>query len=223
MSSGHPSAEADLPEFLCLDNDEVQPTQVITASRSTDSIGHVPGEAGLWFFILGDMTLFGAILLVLLWERRSDRDGFHEAASQLIQPIGAVNTLVLLLSSYLVVAAVIAHRRDQHAIGRRLVIGAMGCALTFACLKGVEYFIEIAGGHIPSAGLFFTFYFVLTGLHLLHVVVGAALLSAWTAMLKRRRPWNSIRRTVESVATYWHMVDLLWIAIFTLMYLVCAE
>jgi len=81
----------------------------------------------------------------------------------------------------------------------------------------------LSAGHTPATGPFFTFYFVLTGLHLLHVFVGTALLSAWTVMLRRRRPWSGSRRAVEGIAVYWHMVDLLWIAIFALAYLVCAE
>ncbi len=185
--------------------------------------GHIPGEAGLWIFILGDMTLFAAILIVFLWERRSDPVVFEESAHQLIQPIGAANTLVLVLSSYLVVRAVFAHRGGRYPHARRLVAAAVGCAAVFAGLKAVEYYTEISSGHTPSSGMFFTFYFVLTGLHLLHVIVGTALLLVWQSMLKRRRPWTGSQKVAEGIASYWHMVDLLWVAIFTLVYLVSAE
>jgi nitric oxide reductase NorE protein len=187
------------------------------------TVGHVPGEIGLWVFILGDMTLFGAIMLVFLWERRSDPVAFEQSAHLLIQPIGAANTLVLLLSSYLVVLALVAHRDGRFVPARRLAIGAIGCAAMFAGLKAVEYHAEISAGHTPASGTFFTFYFVLTGLHLLHVVVGTVLLLTWHAMLARRTPWTATQKLAEGIGCYWHMVDLLWVAIFALVYLVSAE
>jgi nitric oxide reductase NorE protein len=104
-----------------------------------------------------------------------------------------------------------------------LIAGAVGCAAVFAGLKAFEYYSAISSGHTPSTGTFFTFYFVLTGLHLLHVIVGTALLLVWQAMLKRRRSWTGSQKVAEGIASYWHMVDFLWVAIFTLVYLVSAE
>jgi nitric oxide reductase NorE protein len=218
----HPSPRADyeLPEFLGGAADE--PTRT-PARPVLTSPGHIPGEAGLWIFILGDMTLFAAIMLAFLWNRRADVGGFRDAAHQLLQPIGAVNTLVLLLSSYLVVRALATHRAGLHGSSGRLVLGAIGCAAVFAGLKAIEYYAEISAGHTPASGQFFTFYFILTGLHLLHVVVGAAFLLTWRVMLKRGRPWASVQRFIEGIASYWHMVDLLWVAIFAVVYLVSAE
>jgi len=221
----HPQVrvDPDLPEFLW-GSEGVRDTVPPAAPRPTKArAGHTPGEAGLWIFILGDMTLFAAILIVFLWDRRSDPVVFEESAHQLIQPIGAVNTLVLVLSSYLVVRATYAHRGGRHPQARRLVAGAVGCAAVFAGLKAFEYYSAISSGHTPSTGTFFTFYFVLTGLHLLHVIVGTALLLVWQAMLKRRRSWTGSQKVAEGIASYWHMVDLLWVAIFTLVYLVSAE
>jgi nitric oxide reductase NorE protein len=225
VSRPNPRTGEELPGFLWLGDEEVEQDSVPRPpSQPYDrSQRHIPGEVGLWIFILGDMTLFGVILLVFLWERRSDTSIFKESAAQLIQPIGAVNTLVLLLSSYLVVQAVFAHRNGRLRNADRLILGAICCAGVFAALKAVEYVVEVSEGNTPSTGLFFTFYFVLTGLHLLHVVVGTGLLSVWRVTLRKGRQWSSSERFVEGVAVYWHMVDLLWIAIFTLVYLVCAE
>ena len=104
-----------------------------------------------------------------------------------------------------------------------MIFGAIACAAVFAGLKAIEYYLEISAGHTPVSGQFFNFYFILTGLHLLHVVVGSALLTAWQLMCRRRREWKGTRRVVEGIASYWHMVDLLWVAIFALVYLVSAE
>ncbi|KAA0080109.1 cytochrome c oxidase subunit 3 family protein [Mycolicibacterium sp. P9-64] len=218
----YPSQRADyeLPEFLGGAAEELTGAPARPGPKSP---GHIPGEAGLWIFILGDMTLFAAIMLVFLWDRRSQPEVFNEAAHQLLQPIGAVNTLVLLLSSYLVVRALAAHRAGRYGSAGHLVIGAIGCAAVFGGLKAVEYSSELSSGHTPASGTFFTFYFILTGLHLLHVVVGSALLLAWNGKLKRGRPWAGVQRFIEGIACYWHMVDLLWVAIFALVYLVSAE
>jgi nitric oxide reductase NorE protein len=225
VSRPNSQAGEQLPGFLWLDDEDAEPDSLPRPSPqpSERSQRHTPGEVGLWIFILGDMTLFGAILLVFLWERRSNTSGFKESAAQLIQPIGAVNTLVLLLSSYLVVRAVSAHRAARPQDADRLIRGAICCAAVFAVLKAAEYVVEVSEGNTPSTGLFFTFYFILTGLHLLHVLVGTGLLSVWRVSVGNGRQWSSAGRFVEGVAVYWHMVDLLWIAIFTLVYLVCAE
>jgi nitric oxide reductase NorE protein len=223
MTHAHARVDADLPEFLW-GSDGIEGTVRPPPPRpAKPRLGHIPGEAGLWIFILGDMSLFAAILIVFLWERRSDPVVFEESAHQLIQPIGAANTLVLVLSSYLVVRAVFAHRGGRYPQAIRLVAAAVGCAAVFAGLKAFEYYSEISSGHTPSSGTFFTFYFVLTGLHLLHVIIGTALLLAWQAMLRRRRSWTGSQKVAEGIASYWHMVDLLWVAIFTLVYLVSAE
>jgi nitric oxide reductase NorE protein len=222
MTYSELDADTGAPEFL---GGRPVPDRIPVHQQPRDSppTGHIPGEAGLWIFILGDMTLFAAIMLVFLWDRRMQPAAFNEAAHQLLQPIGAVNTLVLLLSSYLVVRALTAHRAGRHGIAGHLVLGAIGCAAVFVGLKAVEYSSELSSGHTPASGTFFTFYFILTGLHLLHVVVGSALLLAWKGTLTRGRPWTTVQRFTEGIASYWHMVDLLWVAIFALVYLVSAE
>src|SRR5882762_11414189 len=199
MTHAQVRGDPDLPEFLW-GSDGVEDGPRPSSPRPAKTRpGHTPGEAGLWIFILGDMTLFAAILIAFLWERRSDPVVFEQSAHQLIQPIGAVNTLVLLLSSYLVVCAVFAHRGGRYPQARRLVAGAVSCAAVFAGLKAFEYYSAISSGHTPSghmssSGTFFTFYFVLTGLHLLHVIVGTVLLLAWQAMLKGRRSWTGSQK-----------------------------
>jgi nitric oxide reductase NorE protein len=213
----------ELPDFLWTDDEVEESVRSAPMRAVKPALGHVPGEIGLWVFILGDMTLFAAIMLVFLWERRANPLLFHQSAHQLMQPVGAINTLVLLVSSYLVVRALFAHRNADFGAARRLIAAAIGCAVIFAGLKAVEYHAEISAGHTPASGTFFTFYFVLTGLHLLHVIVGSALLLTWQVVLGRQRTWSATQKLAESIGCYWHMVDLLWVAIFALVYLVSAE
>jgi nitric oxide reductase NorE protein len=182
--------------------------------------GVIPGEGGLWVFVLADMSLFALFFLVFMWEGRKAPELYAAGTSALVRPLGFANTLVLLLSSWLVVLAVQAHRHERYALVVRDLAGAVVCAVAFGVVKAFEYAHEVGRGYGPSTDIFFTFYFVLTGIHLAHVVIGSGLLVGWIAKVRSRRPWAPSRRYVEGAAVYWHMVDLLWVVIFTLVYLV---
>jgi nitric oxide reductase NorE protein len=216
-------ADPDLPEFLGGAEEFGRPRPSTPVRRSSSVGKHVPGEAGIWIFILGDMTFFGAVMLVLLFEHRRHPRLIAESAGQLLPNIGAMNTVVLLVSSYCVVRALYAQRADNSAAVRRGLVGAIGCAVAFVVLKGSEFVHEFDIGNTAATNIFFTYYFALTGLHLVHVLIGVGLLTGWFTMSRRGRNWQSGRMTFETIAVYWHMVDLLWIAIFTVAYLVCAQ
>jgi nitric oxide reductase NorE protein len=181
---------------------------------------NVPGEAGLWVFILGDMTLFGAFFVVFLLGRIREPALFATSTASLNLAVGAVNTLVLLTSSLLVVSALKAWRANQPLAAKRLLRATMCCALIFAVLKSSEYVGQVGEGHVPAQNAFFTFYFVLTGVHLLHLVVGTALLWWLSHRVRSHGTPSAQLPFAEGVAAYWHMVDLLWIALFTLLYVV---
>jgi nitric oxide reductase NorE protein len=210
------AADADLPEFL---GGAPADSQRARRPERTTGEGRTPGEPGLWVFILGDMSLFGAFFVVLLWLRRAAPTQFEASAHELMRSIGLINTAVLLLSSYLVVCALWAHRRGGIRRATLRLVGALACGLVFAALKVVEYLHVLGNGRTPATDMFYTFYFVLTGVHLLHVLIGVVLLAAWMGVLRKGR---AVTRFVEGSAVYWHMVDLLWVVIFTLLYLVCA-
>lgn len=177
----------------------------------------------MWIFILGDMTIFGAIMIALMALRYREPELVVESAARLLVDIGFANTLVLLISSYLVICAIQAHRVGRGRAASYFIVGALCCGATFIGLKAVEYSCEIFSGATPTTNVFFTYYFALTGLHVVHVMIGAALLRWWWASARSGRSWTRSQVAVEAIAVYWHMVDLLWIAIFTLAYLVCAQ
>jgi nitric oxide reductase NorE protein len=208
-----------VPEFLWTDEEDLQHDRAPARTEPRAAIPGLPAEPGLWVFVLGDMTVFGWFLLVFMWERRQDRAVFAESVNELYQPIGVVNTLVLLIGSYLVVLALQANRLGRLVRCKRLLVGAVACGAAFAALKAVEYSLEISDGHTPAENGFFLFYFTLTGIHLLHVVIGTALLAGWFRRARRGREWKRDRAFAEAAAVFWHMVDLLWILIFTLIYL----
>ncbi len=207
----------DLPEFLWV-SDRPQRVPAGGVSRAGDQ---PPGEWGLWVFVLGDMTLFALFFITFLVEDRSHRRLFAASAHDLLLPVGAVNTLVLLVSSMLVVLALRAIERGASGPARRLVAGALGCAGVFIGLKAFEYTHELRAHHSPGSSLFFTFYFALTAIHLVHVLVGSGLLGWMRRRCADPDAYAASRVVVESCAVYWHMVDLLWLVIFTLLYVVC--
>lgn len=179
----------------------------------------VPGEVGIWVFILGDMTMFGAFFAAFLAQRGQDPDLFAQGREALTLTFGAVNTLVLLTSSWFVALAMRAHAEGDRKLTGRLVAGAGVCAAVFAAVKVTEWGIKVADGHTPTDSLFFTYYYVLTGVHFLHLLIGAAVLNYWWRLMRRAAAGRDERRAVGCCASYWHMVDLLWLVLFPVLYL----
>lgn len=180
---------------------------------------HVPGEPGLWIVILGDMTVFGVLFGAFLVDRHHAPGVFAASRHELAVAAGAVNTLILLTSSLLVARLVQRHRAGDAAGAARLTLGAIACGLAFVTVKGLEWGHLFAGHHDPGENSFFTWFFVLTGLHLLHLLLGLAGLTVLRRVVRREERRPSDRFIVEGVASYWHMVDLLWLVIFPLTYL----
>lgn len=180
----------------------------------------IPGESGTWVFLFGDMLVFGAFFVTFLVERAKEPDVFDAARTTLHLGVGVINTLVLLTSSLFVVLALAATRTGARALATRAVVAAMGCGLVFIALKAFEYVSLAGAGHGPGANHFYLYYFILTGLHLFHVCLGLGAL-AFMATQTRRAELSATRTAlVEGAACFWHLVDLLWIFLFALLYLV---
>lgn len=180
----------------------------------------IPGEAGVWIFILGDMTVFTVFFVVYLVERSKNRDVFELSQQTLNKQFGAVNTVFLLISSLLVVLAVRAMRVGSRHIAQRAIIGAFLCGAAFVVVKVFEYHERIAAHQTPSTNGFYLLYFVLTGLHLFHLVIGLAVLVVLRSMAGRPALSTNQWSFFEGAACFWHMVDLLWLVLFPLIFLV---
>lgn len=181
---------------------------------------HVPGETGLWVFILGDMAVFGILFATYLYYRGKNVALFNVSQQQLNPDFGLVNTVLLLASSLLVVLAVGAVRTGAHRPAQPLILGAIGCGVAFSVLKIIEYSGKVHAGITPQTNQFFMFYFVLTGLHWFHLAIGLAVLGYM--YFSARRTSLDVKQFAwfEGAGCYWHMVDLLWIVLFPLLYLV---
>lgn len=190
-----------------------------TPPRSTTT-RRTPGEQGTWVFLLGDMLVFAVFFATFMVERSKAPELFDTARRTLHTGVGLTNTLVLISSSLCVVVAIGAIRAGARAIATSAVAVAIGCGFLFIALKGFEYSSLIADGHGPGANHFYLYYFILTGLHLFHVCIGIVVL-VFLMTQARRAELSAVRMVVvEGGACFWHLVDLLWVFLFPLLYLV---
>lgn len=192
-------------------------TRTLTPPRKT----YIPGELGIWTFITGDLALFSFFFVLFLQYRSRQLALFTESQSHLNQTLGLVNTLLMLSSSWLVASAVQAARREQPEFAARCFASAFGCGAGFVVVKYFEYSAKIRAGFTPTSNDFFMYYYVYTGIHLIHVTIGMGVLAILVAYTRSTRRGASISiQHLESGATFWHLVDLLWIVLFALLYLV---
>lgn len=176
----------------------------------------LPGDADMWVMVLGDLFFFGCYFVTYMVFRALHTDDFTAAQEHLHVGIGVANTVVLLTSSLFAALAVLAVREGRSGAAQRLLLATCGCGLLFALVKAFEWHAALANGH-TIADQFFGFYFVLTGVHLVHVAFGLVFLGVAVRGLRstdRPRPEHA-----EQGALFWHMVDLLWVVIFAMFYL----
>jgi nitric oxide reductase NorE protein len=188
---------------------------VITADRPTKP-RRLPGVDGVWVLIGADAAIF-AILFMSFMQDRLKAPGLFEASSRTLNfNLGGLDTLILLTSSWLVALGVQAANRGELESVPRFLLGGVLTGCAFAVSKSAEYTEKFVAGITPATDAFYMWYFTLTGIHLAHVLFGTSLLTyLW---IKARRKDVNIKVT-ESVASYWHLVDLLWIVLFPLLYL----
>jgi len=179
----------------------------------------LPGVEGVWVFVLADMCFFGVLFVSFMQERIKQGALFETARHTLNPDFGGINTLILLTSSWLVVLAVDAAKRDRITAIPKLLLAAMLCGIAFGISKAIEYGGKLAAGITPMSNDFYMFYFSLTGIHLLHVIGGCVMLTVFWLKARKGEFDSRNMKVLESGATYWHMVDLLWIFLFPLLYL----
>lgn len=186
----------------------------------TQAARRIPGEAGTWVFLFGDMVVFGVFFATFMVERATAPELFDQARTTLHIGVGLINTLVLLTSSLCIVVAIGAIRENAKTIARKAITAAIGCGIVFIALKVYEFVALASAGHGPGANTFYMYYFILTGLHLFHVCIGLTVL-AFVRTQARRAELSATRiALIEGGACFWHLVDLLWIFLFALLYLV---
>jgi nitric oxide reductase NorE protein len=175
----------------------------------------VPGDGHIWVMVLGDLLIFTGYFIIFMVFRTMNPADFLAAQQHLNVNIGVINTVVLLTSSWFVARSVLAVRAGNVRSAVRFVHSGAAGGVLFVVLKGYEWAAKISAGHTNS-DLFFSFYYVITGVHLVHVVIG--LIALGVVVRELNNPARRRLMVVESAAIYWHMVDLLWVIIFGLFY-----
>ncbi len=186
---------------------------------------------GMWVFLATEVLFFGALFLGYTVYRLSYPEVFLAASNHTLVFVGAVNTAVLLMSSLSMVLAVRAaeQRRTLATAGLLALTAALG--ITFLIIKGFEYRHEIHEGLLPGANfrfegadphlaqMFFYLYFLMTGVHALHVTIGVGLLGLFAMRALFTSQPERLTTAVDLLGLYWHFVDLIWVFLFPLIYL----
>lgn len=177
-----------------------------------------PGDLAIWIFILAELLVFAVFFAAYAFTRMNHVELFNEYQATLNRDAALINTLALLTSSYFVMRGVVAAREGNNAFCARWLWAAVAMGVVFVVVKSAEYAHHLGAGVSLSTNTFYMFYLSLTFFHFMHVILGMVILVA--VAVKARGDGYSVEdhTGVETGASYWHMVDLLWLILFPLVY-----
>uniref|UniRef100_E6VKE4 Cytochrome c oxidase subunit III n=1 Tax=Rhodopseudomonas palustris (strain DX-1) TaxID=652103 RepID=E6VKE4_RHOPX len=181
------------------------------AASGASALESLPGHLMMWVLIFSELAAFGALLIGFQIARALQPDVFSAGQAQLDPALAAANTLCLVSSGWFAAKASAAAHDGARNATWRWTLGASLLGAAFIAIKLFEYAGEIGRGADIDGGTFFTLYFLLTGFHLLHVALGIAILLSVA--------WRANAVAVESGTCFWHMVDLVWLVMFPIIYL----
>jgi cytochrome c oxidase subunit 3 len=206
----------------------------VTSSVTAVAQGHVHrddvgSKLGMWLFLFTELILFGGMFIVYAVYRFKYPTEFHLAATELDTLVGTVNTLILLTSSLTIAMSITSIQEGKKGLSLLLVGITIALALAFLVNKYFEWGHKFAVGLYPGSPellkrpvgeiLYFGLYFVMTGLHGLHVIIGAVVLAVMMVFIAKGTVTRHSFVRLEAGALYWHLVDIIWIFLFPLFYL----
>lgn len=185
---------------------------------------------GMWLFLYSEIILFGGLFVLYAVYFHEYPKNFAEGGKALDRIIGSINTIILLVSSFTVAASITAIRRRSKRLAISLLVFSISCGALFLVNKYVEWGTKIHHDIYPNSvklqngppgeNIFFGLYYVITGLHGLHVIVGMTLLTISLVFIITGRVNKDRYSMLENAGLYWHLVDMIWIFVFPLFYLV---
>ena len=179
----------------------------------------LPGDSGVWFFIVADMCAFALFFLIFTLGRYAQPALYEAGRTALDLRLGLANTLILITSGAFMAQATRQARRGNWAGARTALLATLIVGAGFAGTKAVEWSTKLSHGIGLTTNEFFTYYFVFTGVHFLHFLIGMVVLVVLIGRCRRALPDADRLRWLEAGGAYWHMVDLLWIVLFAMLYL----
>ncbi len=200
-----------------------------TSAHSEHYDAQIP-KMGMWLFIFTEMLLFGGLFIVYSIYRYIYGDAFHLAAQELNLTIGTINSMILLFSSTTVAIAISSIQRGNKKLSAIFIIITMVLGIAFLVNKYFEWQVKIGHGLYPGstvlAGfghgdtLFFGLYFAMTGLHALHMIIGLVIWGYALVFIQTGKTTQDRPAFIENSGLYWHLIDVIWIFLFSLFYLI---
>ena len=188
-----------------------------TAKIDYKNIYYPPGGILIWILILLELFTFGISLIVLVFSSKENPEAYELSASHLNATYGAMNTIFLLTSGFFMATSVHQFKSNNIEKSKLFLKLTMAGGLLFLILKSIEYSQKIDLGLTLGYDTFFNFYWLLTGFHVIHIIVGLVILMSMHLSLSKNK---AAVEDVEASAAFWHMCDLIWLLLFPVLYLI---
>jgi cytochrome c oxidase subunit 3 len=199
-------------------------------STETGQIDHQGKKMGMWFFLFTEILFFGGMFLLYSIFRSEYAQAFHAAAAEENLVLGTVNTAILLTSSLTIALSISAMKKGEKHLSSRLQIATLLMGLAFLMIKYFEWNAKITLGLYPDSPvllrlgqgeiLFFGLYYVMTGLHGFHILVGCVVIAFMIFYTQKETINRENYARLENTGLYWHFVDIVWIYLYPLFYLI---
>jgi cytochrome c oxidase subunit 3 len=187
-------------------------------------------KLGIWLFIFTELLFFGGLFVTYAVYRHANQDAFHIAGRELNVTLGTINTVILLISSMTIAMATTSIQKKDKKLSLFLIGVTLLLALVFLVNKYFEWTAKIDHGIWPGSPLleelgrgdtlFFGLYYFMTGLHALHIIIGMVLIAVIYVRVQKGKITHDNFQLLENGGLYWHLVDLIWIFLFPLFYLI---
>ena len=191
---------------------------------------HTSSKIGMWLFLLSEILLFGGLFILYSSYRYKNPVDFHLAAWELNRTLGTINTLILITSSLSIALSIFFIQKGNRQLSMVFLFATIFLGVLFLGVKYVEWTTKIGHGLYPNSPrllgrpkgeiLFFGLYYSMTGLHGLHVLVGISILSVMLVLMIKKKLNENRTISLENAGLYWHLVDIIWIFLFPLFYLI---
>ncbi len=187
--------------------------------QETIKTKYPPGDLALWIFICAELLVFGVFFAAYAFARANNIELFNQYQATLNTDLALINTIALLTSSYFVVSAIIAIKENQQQKSSRFLLLAILGGITFLIFKMTEYSHHMSEGINLTTNLFYMFYLSLTFFHFMHVILGIMILLVLWINTRKGTYTTEEHNGLVSGGAYWHMVDMVWLILFPLIYI----
>ncbi len=178
-----------------------------------------PGGIMIWILIVVELLTFGIAMIALAVSSKENPELFHQSRLHLNTYIGTLNTIFLLASGFFMAVAVQETKNNNHKLTAKYILLALSGGGLFLILKSLEYYVKIEQGLTVGHNTFFTYYWLLTLFHLIHVLVGMGILTGlYFSVRKGITPER--KENIGAGAAFWHMCDIIWLFLFPVLYLI---